>query len=38
MKNTIDMFPVQIAINPKTRTGFVDGPDTDDTDIQSFSY
>lgn len=33
-----NVFPVHIAINPSQRTGFVDGPATDDTEIQSFSY
>jgi len=33
-----NVFPVHIAINPSRRTGFVDGPATDDTEIQSFSY
>jgi len=33
-----NVIPVHIAINPRTRTGYVDGPDTDDTDIQSFNY
>ncbi len=33
-----NVIPVHIAINPSKRTGFVDGPNTDDTDIQSFSY
>ncbi len=33
-----NVFPVHIAINPSKRTGFVDGPATDDTEIQSFTY
>lgn len=33
-----NVVPVHIAINPSKRTGFVDGPATDDTEIQSFSY
>jgi hypothetical protein len=33
-----NVLPVHIAINPSQRTGFVDGPATDDTEIQSFSY
>jgi len=33
-----NVIPVHIAINPSKRTGFVDGPATDDTQIQSFSY
>ncbi len=33
-----NVFPVHIAINPNKRTGFVDGPNTDDLEIQSFSY
>jgi len=35
---TGNVFPVHIAINPLARTGFVDGPALDDTEIQSFSY
>jgi hypothetical protein len=35
---TGNVIPVHIAINPNKRTGFVDGPNTDDTEIQSFSY
>ena len=35
---TGNVFPVHIAINPLQRTGFVDGPALDDTEIQSFSY
>jgi hypothetical protein len=33
-----NVFPVHIAINPSQRTGFVDGPALDDTEIQSFTY
>jgi hypothetical protein len=33
-----NVIPVHIAISPSKRTGFVDGPNTDDTEIQSFSY
>ncbi len=33
-----NVFPVHLAINPNNRTGFVDGPNLDDTDIQSFTY
>lgn len=33
-----NVIPVHIAINPRKRTGFVDGPATDDTEIQFFSY
>lgn len=33
-----NVIPVHIAINPRTRTGFVDGPNLDDTAIQSFAY
>jgi hypothetical protein len=33
-----NVFPVHMALNPAQRTGFVDGPDLDVTDIQSFSY
>jgi hypothetical protein len=35
---TGNVIPVHIAINPNKRTGFVDGPNTDDKEIQSFSY
>ena len=35
---TGNVFPVHIAINPNTRSGFVDGPALDDTEIQSFTY
>lgn len=35
---TGNVIPVHIAINPNTRTGFVDGPDLNDMEIQSFSY
>jgi hypothetical protein len=27
-----------IALNPNTRSGYVDGPDVDATEIQSFTY
>jgi hypothetical protein len=33
-----NVFPVHIAINPSRRSGFVDGPATDDSEIQSFTY
>jgi len=33
-----NVFPVHIAINPAKRSGFVDGPNLDDTSIQSFTY
>jgi hypothetical protein len=35
---TGNVFPVHIAINPNTRSGFVDGPDEQDHNIQSFTY
>jgi hypothetical protein len=33
-----NVIPVHIAINPSLRTGFVDGPAIDDSEIQSFTY
>ena len=33
-----NVLPVHIAINPSKRSGFVDGPAIDDTEIQSFTY
>ncbi|MGH9495583.1 MAG: hypothetical protein ACRD3B_11340 [Candidatus Sulfotelmatobacter sp.] len=33
-----NVFPVHIAINPSKRSGFVDGPAIDDSEIQSFTY
>ncbi|HEY1676975.1 MAG TPA: hypothetical protein VGG04_04665 [Candidatus Sulfotelmatobacter sp.] len=33
-----NVLPVHIAINPSLRSGFVDGPAIDDTEIQSFTY
>jgi hypothetical protein len=35
---TGNVFPVHIALNPGRRTGFVDGPDTNVTEFQSFTY
>jgi hypothetical protein len=34
--NASAVIPVHIALNPKTRSGYVDGPDG--TQIQSFTY
>lgn len=34
--NAFAVIPVHIALNPKTRTGYVDGPDVNQ--LQSFSY
>jgi len=35
---TGNVFPVHMALNPAQRTGYVNGPDLNVTDIQSFSY
>jgi WD40 repeat protein len=35
---TGNVFPVHIALNPAQRSGFVDGPATTVTQIQSFTY
>lgn len=35
---TGNVFPVHIALNPTLRTGYVDGPNTNGTEIQSFTY
>jgi hypothetical protein len=32
------VFPAHIALHPGTRSGFIDGPDTNVTNIQSFTY
>lgn len=36
--NTFNVIPMHIAINPKNRTGYVDGPDAGVTQLQSFTY
>jgi WD40 repeat protein len=36
--NTFNVIAVHIALNPRKRSGFVDGPDSGVTDIQSFRY
>jgi hypothetical protein len=36
--NTFNVIPMHIAIKPSTRSGFVDGPDSGVTEIQSFTY
>jgi hypothetical protein len=36
--NTFNVIPMHIALNPSQRSGFVDGPDQDVTEIQSFTY
>ncbi|MBZ5598083.1 MAG: TolB-like 6-bladed beta-propeller domain-containing protein [Acidobacteriia bacterium] len=36
--NTFNVVPAHIALNPKNRSGFVDGPDAGVTAIQSFTY
>ena len=33
-----NVVPVHIALHPKQRSGYVDGPDADVTEIQSFTY
>lgn len=35
---TSNVLPVHIALHPSQRTGFVDGPDLNDKQIQAFSY
>jgi hypothetical protein len=35
---TGNVFPVHMALNPNLRMGYVDGPDTNGTDIESFNY
>ena len=36
--NAFNVVPAHIALNPSTRTGFVDGPNAGVTDIESFTY
>jgi hypothetical protein len=36
--NAFNVVPAHIALNPSKRSGFVDGPDSNVTDIQSFTY
>ena len=36
--NTFNIIPMHIALNPSKRSGFVDGPDSGVTEIQSFTY
>jgi len=36
--NTFNVIPMHIALNPSKRSGFVDGPDSGVTEIQSFTY
>jgi len=36
--NTFNVIPAHIAIKPSNRSGFVDGPDSGVTEIQSFTY
>jgi len=36
--NTFNIVPMHIALHPKTRSGYVDGPDAGVTEIQSFTY
>jgi hypothetical protein len=36
--NGFNVVPTHIALNPKTRTGYVDGPDAGVTQLQAFSY
>jgi hypothetical protein len=36
--NTFNVIPAHIALKPSTRSGFVDGPDAQVTEIQSFRY
>jgi hypothetical protein len=36
--NVGNVIPAHIALNPSKRTGFVDGPDSGVTQIQSFTY
>jgi hypothetical protein len=35
---TGNVFPVHIALNPTLRMGYVDGPNTNGTEIESFTY
>lgn len=36
--NTFNVVPMHIALHPKLRSGYVDGPDATVTEIQSFTY
>ncbi len=36
--NASNVVPIHIALNPRTRSGYVDGPDGNVTEIQSFTY
>jgi hypothetical protein len=36
--NTFNVVPAHIALHPGNRSGFVDGPDSGVTEIQSFTY
>lgn len=36
--NTFNIIPMHVALNPGKRSGFVDGPDSGVTEIQSFTY
>ncbi len=36
--NSFNVVAMHIALHPKTRSGYVDGPDAGVTEIQSFSY
>jgi WD40 repeat protein len=36
--NTFNVIPMHIALHPSARSGFVDGPDSGVTEIQSFTY
>ncbi len=36
--NTFNVVPMHIALHPKLRLGYVDGPDSGVTEIQSFTY
>jgi hypothetical protein len=36
--NTFNVVPMHIALHPKVRAGYVDGPDAGVTEIQSFTY
>jgi hypothetical protein len=36
--NTFNVIAAHIALNPKTRSGYIDGPDSGVNEIQSFTY
>jgi hypothetical protein len=36
--NAFNVVPMHIALHPKLRSGYVDGPDSGVTEIQSFTY